>query len=61
MGLLKRFVILAALATGIGGIGGCYVSAHPAHPYYYGYGYGYRYAPYGGCGPYRHWNGFRCI
>ena len=58
MGLLKRFVILAALATGIGGIGGCYVSAHPA---YDGYGYGYRYAPYGGCGPYRHWNGFRCI
>jgi hypothetical protein len=55
MGLLKRFVILAALATGIGG---CYVSAHPAHPYY-GYGYGYRYG--GACGPYRYWNGYRCI
>lgn len=54
MELLKRFVILAALATGIGG---CYVSAHPA-PAYYSYGYGYRYY---GCGPYRFWNGFRCV
>lgn len=58
MRLLKRFVILAALATGLGGIGGCYVSAHPAHPYYYSYGYGYGYR---GCGPYRYWNGWRCI
>lgn len=55
MGLLKRFVILAALASGIGG---CYVSAHPA-PAYYGYGYGYRYAP--GCGYYHYWNGYRCV